>query len=111
MAPDDFIWYGDRVAANVHRAAVEGTVATVDAALEDARQHTPVLTGEARASLRRDGDGLEIAWGYHVTDEQGNDRGLFIEIGANGKPGHYALRHAGDVHYPRLAGEIARRLR
>lgn len=111
MPGSDFEWYGDRVAANVHQAAERGTVAVVDAAVQDAREHTPVLTGEARDSLRRDGDGLDIAWGYHVTDEQGRDRGLFIEIGANGKPGAHALRHAADVHYPRLPGEIARRIR
>lgn len=107
----DFVWHGDRIVDKFIRAAEGGTEAVADAAVEDARQHTPRLTGEAAASLRRDGEGLEVAWGYHVTDEQGRDRGLYIEIGANGKPGAYALRGAADVHYPRLAGEIARRAR
>jgi hypothetical protein len=103
-------WNGEAVERAVIRAAVAGTVAIVDECVGDARHNTPVLTGEARDSLEREGEGLDVAWGYHVADERGRDRGIWIEIGANGKTGHHALRRAADTHYPRLAGQIARRL-
>lgn len=103
-------WKGDAVADRVERAAAEGTEQTVDAAVQEARHHTPVLTGAARDSLRREGDGLAITWGYHVTDEQGRDRGIWIEIGANGRPGVHALRRAADSQYPQLPTRIRRSL-
>lgn len=101
-------WRGDIIVRKIEARAAEATVTIVDRAVDDARGDTPVLTGEARDSLRRENEGLSVVWGYHVVDEYGNDRGIWIEIGARGKPGAHALRHAADVHYPDLAGEIAR---
>ena len=98
-------WYGDRVERAVVAAAGRATTAIVDDAILDARRDTPVLTGAAARSLEREGEGLDVAWGYHVP------YGLFIEIGANGRTGHHALRRAADTHYPRLAGRIRRELR
>jgi hypothetical protein len=103
-------WNGDAVERAVVRAAAHATVAIVDECVVEARHNTPVLTGAARDSLEREGEGLDVAWGYHVADERGRDRGIWIEIGANGKTGHHALRRAADTHYPRLAGRIARSL-
>lgn len=102
-------WRGDAIKAKVHQAAAEATTETLEAAIDDARINTPVLTGEARDSLRRDNDGTDQTWGYHVVDEEGRDRGIWIEIGANGRSGHHALRRAADNQYPRHAGRIARR--
>lgn len=96
-----FEWRGDAVADHVTRAAVEGTVETVDAAVEVARANAKVLSGAARDSLRREDSGLVVRWGYHVR------YGIYIEIGARGLPGDHNLRSAGDAEYPRLASRIA----
>lgn len=103
-------WKGDLIVAKVERAAVSAVGETVDAAVELAAGRTPVLTGEARDSLRKEGSGLSVTWGYHVLDEQGHDRGIWIEIGARGKSGAHALRRSADDTYPTLATRIARRV-
>jgi len=103
-------WHGDAIVAKVERAAAAETVAVVDRAVEEARANTPVLTGEARDSLERENEGLAVTWGYHVVDEQGNDRGIWIEIGARGRAGAHALRRAADAQYGQLASGIRRRL-
>lgn len=103
MPGRDLEWYGDVIVAELGRAAIAGTAATVDAAVAEARRRTPVDTGEARDNLRHEGEGREMTWGYH------DDHGFFIEVGANGRPGVYALRGAADITYPRLSDEIARR--
>lgn len=110
MAPD-LEWLGDRVVANVLGAAEDSSRAIVGDAAAEARVNTPVLTGEAREKLQPFGEGLNVGFGYvNLLDEQGNDRGLYIEVGANGKPGHYAVRRAADANFPRLPGRIRREL-
>jgi hypothetical protein len=98
------IWKGDAVVAKIERAAARATVETVDDAIADARSDTPVDTGRARDSLRRENDGLAVRWGYHVR------YGIFIEIGERGRAGVHALRRAADRHYGQLAGRIRRGL-
>lgn len=109
---NDLEWNGDRIVANIIGAAERATPEIADQAAAEARANTPVLTGEARKQLERTGEGLDVAFGYvDLPDERGEDRGLYIEVGANGKPGHYALRRAADANFPRLAGRIAREVR
>ena len=97
-------WNGDAVARRVETAAAQATEETVDEAVTEARGDTPVLTGAARNSLRRENDGLAVRWGYHVR------YGIFIEIGSRGKAGIHALHRAADHQYGTLAGRIRRRL-
>lgn len=94
-------WYGEAVARRAEAAALSGTVETVEAAVDEARVHTPVLSGAARDSLRHEGAGLAMTWGYHVA------HGLWVEIGAYGRAGVHALRRAADVQYAQLAHRIA----
>jgi hypothetical protein len=96
-------WFGDAVAVQAEVAALGGTVETVEAAVDDARANTPVLTGAARDSLRHEGTGLTMTWGYHVA------HGLWVEIGAYGRAGASALRRAADVQYAQLGRRIAAR--
>lgn len=97
-------WRGELVVARIERAAVAATRDTVEAAAAGTRADTPVLTGRARDSVRRENDGLAITWGYHVP------YGIFIEIGARGKAGVHAMRRNADRAYAGLAGRIRRRL-
>lgn len=102
-------WNGDRVYDEIVTASKAATPETVDEAVLVAREFTPVLTGDAQRSLSRENDGLDVTWGFHVVDEQGQDRGIWIEIGAHGRPGVRPLRRAADIVYPTLAGRIRRR--
>ena len=97
-------WRGDIVAARVEHAAAEATRETVDDAVEGTRADTPVDTGRARDSVRRENDGLAITWGYHVR------YGIFIEIGSRGRAGAHAMRRNADRAYAGLVGRIRRRL-
>lgn len=97
-------WKGDDVVRRIERAAADATVETVDAAIEDARPETPVLTGATRDSLFREGDGLAVRWGY------GTRWGIWVEIGERGRAGAHALRRAADRQYERLAERIRRGL-
>lgn len=100
------LWFGDRVAAKAEAAAVAAARQVVDDAIPDAVAETPRLTGAAAASVRRedeDDEGRRIRWGYHVA------YGIWIEIGANGRAGVYALRRAADTHYGRVFGLARRR--
>lgn len=102
-------WRGELVAAHVEAAAIDAAEAVVDDAVEEARDLTPVDTGRARDSLRREDSGLTIHWGYHATNERGFPYPLLLEIGQSGRTGHHALRRSADRHYPRLVPEISRR--
>lgn len=93
-------WKGDEIANRWELAAAEGMAETVDEAIADARVDTPVLTGAARDSLTREGDGLAIRWGYHVR------YGIWIEIGERGRAGVHALRRAADHQYGSLVERI-----
>lgn len=93
-------WRGDVIVRQIESAAERQTARVVDRALETAKADTPVLTGDARESLRRESAGLAITWGYHV------GYGVFIEVGSEGRAGHHALRRAADIHYPELAPGI-----
>lgn len=104
-------WNGDRVYAEIIDAAKGATVETVDDAVRLGQELTPVRTGAERQSLSRENDGLDVTWGYHVKDEQGRDRGIWTEIGANGRPGVRALRRSADATYPTLSARIRRRIR
>jgi len=95
------LWHGDEIALRLERAAAEATEATVDAAIEETQAGTPVETGRARDSVRREGSGLAITWGYHV------GYGLFIEVGEQGRAGHHAMRKAADHQYAQLPERIA----
>lgn len=94
------LWHGEEVYARVVEAAKVATEETVDEAIVDTQANTPVLTGAARASVRREGGGLSITWGYHVA------YGLFIEVGERGRAGVHAMRRAADKNYARLAMRI-----
>jgi hypothetical protein len=98
-------WNGDAIARDIERAAREGTVATVDAAVDMARPNVPVETGRARDSLRREGDGLDISWGFHVA------YGIWLEIGEQGRAGLHILRRAADATYGSLVSRIRSRMR
>jgi hypothetical protein len=97
-------WRGDLIADLVERAAAEATRETVDDAVEGARADTPVETGRARDSIRRENEGLSISWGYHIR------YGIWIEIGARGRAGVHAMRRNADRAYAGLTGRIRRRL-
>lgn len=99
-------WHGDRVYDRVMKAAGDEATATVDEALDITARETPVLTGKARDSLHREGDPLDLRWGYGADV----DYAIFIEIGANGRPGVHALRRGFDAVRRGHIGRIARRL-
>lgn len=97
-------WFGDRVAARTIAAVEDAAVETVDATLEGARRDTPVLTGDARDSLHREGPANDLRYGYGVP------YGIWIEIGANGRAGEHALRRNADTELAHLVPRARRRL-
>jgi len=108
-------WRGESVARAAMDAMVDAAEEAVDDAVAESAANTPVLTGEAAGSVRRESrESLElvdpstlkparIVWGYHVR------YGIFIEIGDRGRPGQQALRRAADSHYPRILPMAAAR--
>lgn len=98
------VWKGDAVVARVERAAAGAMAETIDEAIADARPDTPVDSGRTRDSLRREGEGLSLRWGYHTR------WGIWVEIGSRGRAGVHALRRAADHQYGRLTERIRRRL-
>jgi hypothetical protein len=95
-------WHGDAVVGRVEAKAARAMAETVDAAIEEAGRDTPVDTGATRDSLRREGDGLRLRWGYHTA------WGIWLEIGSRGKAGVHALRRAADHQYGQLVDRIRR---
>ncbi len=100
------IWEGERVAVHVELAAAAAQHEIVTEAASIARGLTPVLTGQAAASVEIEpgDDPLRTTWGGHVPYF------IFLEVGARGRAGIHMLRRAADSTYPRLAGAIRRRL-
>lgn len=94
-------WRGEEIVQAIERAAGRSAERVVDRAIEFVEANTPVDTGRARDSVRRESGGLAIVWGYHV------GYGIFIEVGEQGRTGHHALRRAADLYYPTLAPAIA----
>jgi hypothetical protein len=104
MPPIDLEWKGDTIVAKALHAAGQAMDAVASDWEHDAAADTPVLTGAARDSVFVEGTGLDRTMGYGVP------YGIFIEIGANGRAGHHALRRSGDRHFGQLAGRTASRL-
>jgi hypothetical protein len=108
------IWNGDRVKQHLVEASVEAIDETLEASRRRAEATTPVLTGEARASLFHDparatAGGASGVWGSSLS------RFLFIEKGfhtLDGRfiPGRHVLANAADAEYRELSRRIARRL-
>lgn len=95
-------WHGDRIVRAIEASAERQTHRVVDAAVEQTKANTPVLTGAAKDSVRKESSsGREVVWGYHV------GYGVFIEIGWSGATGNHAMRGAADATYPALAPGIA----
>jgi len=100
-------WRGDEVARAMHQAEEAAVEATLDEAVELARQDAPVRTGELRDGIQRFGavegadEGAAGAWGGSAPHT------LFVEIGARGRSGVHMLRRAADRAYPRLSARIA----
>ena len=96
-------------------ASVDAIDETLDRARSEAEAHTPVRTGETRASYftehaRPGGAGVEATWGNEL------GRFLFLEKGFHTRsgsfvPGQHIASRAADHEYPELASRIARRLR
>lgn len=92
-------WNGERIVGAIIESAGRSRDRVIEErCVPDAKAETPVDTGTARDSVRHEGGGV---WGYHVR------YGIFIEVGAEGRSGHHALRRAADTHYPELAPMIA----
>lgn len=104
-------WRGDEIARAMHQAEEAAVEATLDEAVELARQDAPVRSGALRDGIQRlgavEGDeaGAAGAWGGSAPYT------FFVEIGTRGRAGVHMLRRAADRAYPRLSARIAEEFR
>lgn len=104
-------WNGRKIADAVHTAARLAIDETMARCIAPAKAATPVVTGAAQGSIQfkpavRTGNRTSGVWGSFNINYF-----LWLEIGAQGRPGRHMLRNAAAKEYPQLRNRIANRLR
>lgn len=100
-------WNGRAIAARARRAAAIGIDQTTAAATLRASERAPRDTGFMANTMewwpaRMLNGRMTGMWGNVRADYT-----LWVEIGAQGRPGRYFMRMAADEQYPLLQGRVA----
>lgn len=87
-------------------ASRRGIDRTLAGCIAPAKSRTPVVSGTLQGSIRFEPAKVE---GWRVVGQWGSfdvNYSIFVETGANGRPGRNMLRGTADEQYPNLPHEI-----
>ena len=104
-------WHGPDIVDRVKKASRQGIDDTLNDAVPEAKERTPVVTGLLQGSIQARpatirGDNISGLWGSFDVEYA-----RVVEEGAQNRPARRMLQQAADENYPNLRDNILRRYR